>query len=282
MLLPGGALLVNASVLASHPIVIHQTMPYQKLGLGNTWTDWYPTALHVRWSDADNRKLVATAYPEHLALYDDLALTVQRTDVARLLYLHRFGGLYVDDDYECKGDVMAELRAPGRPPVQIVRSRVLLNEVLQNSFMYSSRPAHPFFAECVETIAEIHAFVVRGCHLSFSCLLLALLNFPPTRDVMNVILTQYMTGPAVLDKTLVLRPSLAADVRILPCETYFVGTLAHHRHDNSWVTLLHPSTALLILVGVPCCLACVVARRNPPRAHRKHAHEDEDVAFLPR
>lgn len=282
MIVTGAALLANETrLLQVSTNVIHQTMPAHRLLRETTWTTCYPNALHVRWSDNDNRALVSRWYPRYLQLFDNLELTVQRTDLVRLLYLHRYAGLYVDEDYECRGDVLGSFHGDAHP-LRIVRSRTLLNEVLQNSFMHASHTRHPYFLACVHTIAEIQSFVERGCEISYSCLLLRLLHSPLTRGVVNVAITQYMTGPAVLDKTLVLHPQFAKEVRILPCDVYFVGTLARHRHDNSWVKLPPLIRFLLFGLFLPCllCLPCLASCSFMTRPHRFADWVDDTVPFM--
>lgn len=55
---------------------------------------------YVLWTDAMNDALVARHYPALLAGYRAYRYGVQRADVARVLYLHRYGGIYSDLDIE--------------------------------------------------------------------------------------------------------------------------------------------------------------------------------------
>ena len=87
----GSEFLDNTSRWSStHTHIIHQTMKLTNLMKENSWTQTYPRALHVRWSDNDNQRLVGTYYPEFACMYSRLKLIVQKTDVARLMYLHAF------------------------------------------------------------------------------------------------------------------------------------------------------------------------------------------------
>ena len=45
---------------------------------------------------------MAQDYPEYLALYDGYSYGIQRADVMRLFFLHKYGGIYIDLDIECK------------------------------------------------------------------------------------------------------------------------------------------------------------------------------------
>ena len=66
----------------------------------SSWLKHHPLWLHQIWSDADNRQLVQTEYPELLEFYDNLSHTILRVDVVRFLILHRHGGVYADMDVE--------------------------------------------------------------------------------------------------------------------------------------------------------------------------------------
>lgn len=88
------------------PRIIHQCWFGSKslttLGstLSNTWRTNHPKWTYVLWNEKDNRMLVERYYPWFLAAYDSLDLEIKRADAVRNLYMHRFGGLYVDFDVE--------------------------------------------------------------------------------------------------------------------------------------------------------------------------------------
>ena len=44
------------------------------------------------WTDTENRELVWEHYPWLLDLYDGLPENIMRADMARILYMHQFGG----------------------------------------------------------------------------------------------------------------------------------------------------------------------------------------------
>ncbi|MBN1364690.1 MAG: hypothetical protein JW976_07800 [Syntrophaceae bacterium] len=52
------------------------------------------------WTDDDNMLLVERDYPDFLSLYKSYDYPVLKADFARILYLHKFGGLYADLDLE--------------------------------------------------------------------------------------------------------------------------------------------------------------------------------------
>jgi hypothetical protein len=87
------------------PKILHQTWktdqipdhwrPYQR-----SWIANHPDWEYRLWTDADNLALVEQHYPQFLDLYQSFAYAILRVDLVRMLYLHRYGGLYVDLDFE--------------------------------------------------------------------------------------------------------------------------------------------------------------------------------------
>lgn len=53
------------------------------------------------WTDDDNLKLISEYYPELLELYNSYDANIKRIDMIRFLYLHKFGGVYMDLDITC-------------------------------------------------------------------------------------------------------------------------------------------------------------------------------------
>ena len=90
---------------AGIPRIIHQTwktreVPARFKQYAESWQQSHPEFEYRLWSDEDNRALVRDHYPWFLSTYDGYRETIQRVDSARVLILHRFGGLYVDLDFE--------------------------------------------------------------------------------------------------------------------------------------------------------------------------------------
>lgn len=69
----------------------------------------HPDHTHVLWNAADNDRLVREHYSDLFHAYQRLPLLTNKLDMVRLLYLHRYGGLYVDMDYECRGEVASSI-----------------------------------------------------------------------------------------------------------------------------------------------------------------------------
>ena len=64
-----------------------------------SWTQLHPDWEYLFWTDQDNRNLVRDHYPRYLKQYDSLDLGIKRADFCRFLYMHKYGGLYVDLDF---------------------------------------------------------------------------------------------------------------------------------------------------------------------------------------
>ena len=71
----------------------------------NTWIDsWikhHPDWSYTFWTDDDITRLVDQKYPELSDIYHGYDYDVSRSDAARYMILHEFGGLYCDVDVEC-------------------------------------------------------------------------------------------------------------------------------------------------------------------------------------
>ncbi len=100
--------------------IIHQSwrseqVPAKLVNLSRTWQSHHRDALHVLWTDEDNAELVRRFYPEYEDMYKNLALDIMRADVVRLMYVHQYGGIYADMDYEARANLFAAL--PGNDDV---------------------------------------------------------------------------------------------------------------------------------------------------------------------
>jgi len=90
------------------PRIIHQSWKVKEIpaevyphGWQESWRRLHPEWEHVLWTDEDNRRLVETRYPEFLEFFEGLDVGIKRADFSRFLYMHAFGGVYVDMDFIC-------------------------------------------------------------------------------------------------------------------------------------------------------------------------------------
>lgn len=88
------------------PHIVHQS--YSTTSLPASFTTFRNSCIHLSpswefklWTNTDNRELVATEYPHLLDLYDSYNVKIKRIDMVRYLYLHKYGGVYIDLDMAC-------------------------------------------------------------------------------------------------------------------------------------------------------------------------------------
>lgn len=263
--------------------IIHQSwktayIPEKHVKYHRTWHALHPTALCVLWTDDDNYALVDTFYPQFASTLRDMPLKIQHCDLIRLLYLHRYGGLYVDLDYSAQRNVFDSLPSE-EVAVYIVRSPVLLNEVCQNSFMLSRAPGEQFWLDVADNINEIGKFIKEGAGackklVNGSCYLLDVFNSRLTSKIAHTAWTQFISGSAVLDKTLAQYLTMDSkskskstfSINVLPTEAYFNGVynmhkggVCTHHQENTWVEL-NPITAVpelsVLMILAILCIVC--------------------------
>lgn len=246
--------------------IIHQTwknehIPKKELNNYKSWPKYHPEALHILWTDEDNLKLVTKFYPQYLETYNALKLPIQQVDMVRLMYLHRYGGIYADLDYEAKKNIIKHFPKP-LTDVMIVESPVLLNEVMQNSLMVSTKLKHPFWKACLDSIVEIVSFInsPTACKVNNwgGCTLLDLFHNPLTSKVSNMVFTLYITGPTVLDKTWLRSRDKNWSIRLLPKERFFTGDVSVHHQSNSWVNIPKAMPEMISICAVAFLVTVVV------------------------
>jgi mannosyltransferase OCH1-like enzyme len=223
------------------PRIIHQTCK-DKLNVPLKWREYqaswiknHPSSswAYALWDDVDNDRFVREHYPEFYQLYLDLPYPINRVDLVRYLYLHRFGGFYVDmdcqnlkplDDLCCMADTDI-----------IVGERLICGTTQVECAFMGSVAGHPFWLRVAEEIRE------RFYRPTIAKRLLSVVRS------IYVLLT---TGPLMLHETIqTCRRNckrFKARVRIFPQDYFFVdpSTPAHeippvayliHYSDNSWV-----------------------------------------------
>ena len=116
----------------------------------NSWKLYNPSWKTKLWTDEDNRNFLKENYQEFLEIYDGYSSNIERADSMRYFYLYHFGGLYVDLDFECLGNIESLLNS------EILLGQVSARRYKRNpiqevhpSFMYSDKKRHDFFGEIV-------------------------------------------------------------------------------------------------------------------------------------
>jgi len=89
------------------PRIIHQIyfdmsgVPEHLSVISQTWKDKHPAWEYRFWNQKNVEQFMESDFPDLLPLYRSFPMDVQRWDFVRYLILYRYGGLYVDMDYEC-------------------------------------------------------------------------------------------------------------------------------------------------------------------------------------
>ncbi len=162
------AALVVASVVMLHlwpdssSFVLHQTWKSSVL------PEWSAAAVSscrvhttkfVLHSDEDNRALFATQFAELLRGYDALQEGVSKSDMARLLFMHVWGGVYLDLDVYCIQSPQLLLEELHRDGLQIGLGHLELAahdhpDAIPNAVLMATRPAHPFWTIAMKICAS--------------------------------------------------------------------------------------------------------------------------------
>src|SRR5437588_6601436 len=131
------------------PAIIHQSwkdenIPHDVYPASwiDSWTVAHPSWQRMFWTDEDNERLVRDRYPAFYEFYVGLKPNIKKAGFARYLYMHSYGGVYVDLDFICLKDLTPLLTGH-----EIVLGRLSHdNDYYQipDAFMASS-PGHEFW-----------------------------------------------------------------------------------------------------------------------------------------
>jgi len=89
------------------PPIIHQVYEAMEgpsealIEISKSWKKFHPEWEYRFWNKETMENFLHADFPDFLSVYRNYPFDVQRWDAIRYLLLYRFGGLYVDMDYEC-------------------------------------------------------------------------------------------------------------------------------------------------------------------------------------
>jgi hypothetical protein len=145
------------------PRILHQTwisddVPPHLRAYRQSWLRNHPSWDHRLWTDADNFRLISERYPEFLPYFRSTVPPILRIDLVRLAYLHAFGGVYADLDYELLKpidpllDTHCAIAAREHGGIgTVMRGRdFIINALL------ASPPAHPLWIEVMRAMVARH------------------------------------------------------------------------------------------------------------------------------
>ncbi len=145
------------------PKLVHLTYKTQDLP-----THWKPSL--QRWkelgwqvmfhTDATNDKLVQNEYPEYLNKYLSFKYPIEKVDMVRLCFLHKWGGVYCDLDLYPAYDFYDEIKDN---ECSLLCSP-MDSKTFTNMFM-AGKAGHPFWIEYLDAISVQPPFWALGKHL---------------------------------------------------------------------------------------------------------------------
>ena len=154
--------------------IIHQSwkdknIPYHiyKKHWVDSWQQKNPDWEYRLWTDEDNLNLVKNDYPQYLDLYNSYEKGVDKADIARFFYMHKYGGIYVDLDFRCLKPLDklfdGEIMVLGKQKMKQTGEEIDEN-VIPNAFKYSA-PGQQFWLDCIDLLPE-YKYDKHGVHTS--------------------------------------------------------------------------------------------------------------------
>jgi len=128
-----------------HQIWLGSPLPDRFKRFTMTWQRHHPSWEYRLWTDRD----VAGLHLHNQALFDQATNLGEKSDILRLELLYKFGGLYVDTDFECLKS-FAELHATNRWIGSL--SNVGVFEVTNG--IIASAAGHPFTWQLMEAMQQ--------------------------------------------------------------------------------------------------------------------------------
>ncbi|KAK9834869.1 hypothetical protein WJX81_004897 [Elliptochloris bilobata] len=168
------------------PHIFHQSwkdedVPEKYAQWRASWIELHPGWEFKLWTDEDNEALVTEQYPWFKDTYDSFAKPVMKADASRVLYLHHYGGVYADLDFEALKNVEPLLADRHVLLAAVTKEDSSRHETqpIPNAWMASVRH-HPFWLFALQTIIK-----AAGCV-----------------DTSELLFVESTTGPIMLNRAL--------------------------------------------------------------------------------
>jgi len=186
------------------PKIIHQVwigspLPQKYKSLIESWKRYHPDWLHILWTDKELDELGLI----NKKLYDAATNMGEKSDIAKYELVYRFGGLYVDTDFECL------------MPFDILNHSCDFytgvgpdRELHIYAALFAAVPGHPILKKCVERLGEIKKNVTSPDAILFN------------------------TGPYFITRCAVECLESLKNAVFFPV-TYFYPWPGLHRHQNT-------------------------------------------------
>ena len=162
------------------PKIIHQTWKTKELP--EDAQEWHRTIKELHpgwdirlWTDDDNLELVKNEFPHLLEIYQSLEYNIMRADIIRYMYMTKFGGYYLDLDYEVLIPFDDET---SQPDLMLPVSSEENGKIVLGNSIFASIPQHVYWKDVLEDFK----------------------NFPPTKKFSNKFEVLKLTGPDFISK----------------------------------------------------------------------------------
>lgn len=135
------------------PQILHQTwktdnIPSNFKEMSNSWRQKHPDWKYIFWTDEMNRNFIKENFFHFLPTFDGYETNIQRVDAVRYFILYKYGGVFIDMDFECLANITPLIRDCmcifGKEPLEhcnIHNKRMIIS----NAFMGTIKEA-PFFS----------------------------------------------------------------------------------------------------------------------------------------
>ncbi len=219
-----------------HQIWDSKEIPERYRGYQQSWLTYHPDWEYRLWTHEECHEFVRSFYPDLVNMYEAFPYRIQRIDLARVLFLHRLGGLYVDLDFECMKSL--EPLFEGHRVVlgreQGGMGKMLRGEDFVLNALMASSPGHPFWELLLKkTIAA---------------------NRPKGFFEIKEFYVVRTSGAILLDEAVVDYQRTHDDLKVYPCEMFYpvdhlersaearqrkakeLESYAIHHYDGNWVS----------------------------------------------
>src|SRR5882762_8774481 len=92
------------------PPILHQTwkdnnIPEEFVRMSLSWRNTHTHWQYFFWTDDMNRNFIKEHFPYFLSTYDNYQSNIERVDAVRYFALYKYGGFYIDMDFECLANI---------------------------------------------------------------------------------------------------------------------------------------------------------------------------------
>jgi len=145
----------------SIPRIIHQTwkdhnVPEEFDRMARSWQKNHPGWKYMFWTDAMNRNFISRYFSFFLPVYDGYTANIQRVDAVRYFILYKYGGFFIDMDFECLASIEPVLGEAdcvfGKEPAAhcAIHAKDI---IISNAFM-GAVPGAPFIGQLCQELQQ--------------------------------------------------------------------------------------------------------------------------------